>query len=92
MRLQTPAGPLDVFNTHLHANYSHKFKMTSSRSTSDMTAAATASLKSPRGSNGAAAVATEEEFKIPRDSQAAFRVAQMCEIAQVSVMCEVSSV
>ncbi|KXZ48237.1 hypothetical protein GPECTOR_29g18 [Gonium pectorale] len=24
-RLSTPSGPLDVFNTHLHANYSHKY-------------------------------------------------------------------
>ena len=26
MRVLSPAGPLDVFNTHLHANYSHKVR------------------------------------------------------------------
>lgn len=25
VRVESPAGPLDVFNTHLHANYSHKY-------------------------------------------------------------------
>lgn len=24
--MSSPAGPLDVFNTHLHANYSHKVR------------------------------------------------------------------
>ena len=26
VRVLSPAGPLDVFNTHLHANYSHKVR------------------------------------------------------------------
>ncbi len=25
VRVESPAGPLDVFNTHLHANYSHEY-------------------------------------------------------------------
>jgi hypothetical protein len=60
-RVATPSGPLDIFNTHLHANYSHKYAGTAAA------AAATAASGDAQYDIPAAAV---DEF-------AAFRMAQV---------------
>ncbi|GLI65104.1 hypothetical protein VaNZ11_008512 [Volvox africanus] len=66
-RLDLPSGYLDVFNTHLHANYSHKYRGSTNTQDGCRTYAAAAHLDIP-----APAV---DEF-------AAFRMAQVFELAR----------
>ncbi|GIL78649.1 hypothetical protein Vretifemale_8059, partial [Volvox reticuliferus] len=46
-RLLTPSGYLDVFNTHLHANYSHKYSSTSRQNGGRTNAAAQFDIPAP---------------------------------------------
>ncbi|EFJ43945.1 hypothetical protein VOLCADRAFT_106613 [Volvox carteri f. nagariensis] len=69
-RLATPSGPLDVFNTHLHANYSHKYG---------------SSTGAQYGNRGAASPGAPNHDCIPPpavDEFAAFRMAQVLELAR----------
>ncbi|GLC47066.1 hypothetical protein PLESTB_001272600 [Pleodorina starrii] len=65
-RLSTPSGPVDVFNTHLHANYSHKY--------GNRTTTTTASTSDGLG-DGDVPPPAVDEF-------AAFRMAQVLELSR----------
>ena len=93
MRLVTPLGEADVFNTHIHANYCHDYRLPPP----DLRrAAAAASAQLAKGnSNQAASTAAAEAMirgtgtpewaggRIPDDDDAGVRVCQLLELSEV---------
>lgn len=65
-RLHTPHGIVDVFNTHLHANYSHKYERGQKHGQGQVEGRSS----SPSSSSPL--------FKVPQDRFAAYRVSQVC--------------
>ncbi len=89
VRLATPLGLVDVYNTHLHANYSHKTL------SGDLELLPPASSVPPAGKEGkgraapphaAPWVALPSRIKVPQDRFAPYRVAQICQLAEVRRM------
>ncbi|GAX73341.1 hypothetical protein CEUSTIGMA_g794.t1 [Chlamydomonas eustigma] len=81
VRLASPIGPLDVFNTHTHANYSHKVKgnkekMTHSKDDGSLPLEGLASASMEVNA------ATTINCHIPADSFAPYRISQMWELVQ----------
>ena len=78
-RLSSPSGPLDVFNTHLHANYSHKIKGSTHHHLGGGPSEEKGQGAASRGADGS----DQNGIQIPLDDFAPFRILQMWELAQV---------
>lgn len=88
-RVSSPDGPVDTFNTHLHANYSHKYEhgrharsaALSSEATSTPPAKAAGAkggkAKSGKRGVGGGGGSGGAAFKVPQDRFAPYRVSQV---------------
>eukprot|EP00798_Chlamydomonas_sp_ICE-L_P032240 gene32239-16805_t len=67
VRINTPCGPVDVFNTHLHANYSHMCKAVS-MDMGDEEGGDGVAIMSPKSSGGASPKGLgHDEYRVPGD-------------------------
>lgn len=93
MRLATPLGEADVFNTHIHANYCHDYRLPPP----DLRrAAVAATAQLAKGNSGAAASKAAAEAmirgsgapdwagsRIPDDDDSGVRVCQLLELSEI---------
>lgn len=78
VRLRLPGGEqLDVFNTHLHANYSHKVAAHKAAPHKPAAHKATPSDSGASPSGGSAAGDAADAFDVPADAFGPYRVAQV---------------
>jgi hypothetical protein len=87
VRVASPMGPLDVFNTHTHANYSHKVVSSASDFKWDkLTRAGDDECLHAQEVPHTSGNSTMINYHIPADSFAPYRISQMWELAQVMLM------
>mmetsp|Transcript_22485 Transcript_22485/g.39883 ORF Transcript_22485/g.39883 Transcript_22485/m.39883 type:complete len:541 (-) Transcript_22485:155-1777(-) len=81
-RLETPSGYiLDVFNTHLHANYSHKYQRTTQRKIGiNQDPKAILDCSTPCKNQIPSDLCPS--YRVPNDDFACYRVSQMFELTQ----------